>query len=356
MNLKINDRVKIRDIEFFNNFNLNLRYDSLSSTFNFGFYFDSLNPDHRELACVSHFHEAIVEHNGKRLMTGYILSQVFEDQSQKSLSQFAGYSLTGVLEDSNIPPSLYPLQSDGLSLREIANKLIQPFKLKMIVDSSAAAKMDKVFQKTTAEATQTIKDYLNDLTSIRDIVMSHDAMGNLLFTTAKTKQSPILIIGPEGIPGVTMSLSFSGQPLHSEITVIKQADSKGGNAGQATIINPYVPIVYRPKVIIQNSGDDNDTSSAARMALSEELRNIVLTINIDRWDIDGEFVLPNNIIRVKNPNLFLFKEVDWFIESINYTGDNVTQTAVLTCVLPEVHNKSTPVNIFVDPHKNAPTL
>lgn len=356
MNLKINDRVRVRDVEFFNNFSMNLRYDSLSSTFNFGFYFDETNPDHRELACVSHYHEAIIEHNGELMTTGYILAQTFDDQPAKTLSQFAGYSLTGVLEDCQIPTSLYPLESNGLSLRQIATKLIKPFKLKMVVDSSVDAKMDKVFDKITANATQSIKDYLNELSSARDIVMSHNEKGDLVFTSAKVNQAPILIIGDEPLPGISMSLAFSGQQMHSQITVLKEASKDGGNAGEATILNPYVPIVYRPKVISQNSGDDNDTKTAARMALSEELRNIVLTISIDRWEIDGKIVKPNNIIRVKNPRLFLFKQTDWFIESIAYTGDNTSNKAVLTCVLPEVHNKAVPKNIFVDPHKNAPLL
>jgi len=356
MNLKINDRIKVRDIEFFNNFNLTLRYDSIASTFNFGFYFDPSNPEHRELACVSHFHEAIIEHNGETLVTGYILAQSFTDQAEKQLVQFAGYSLSGVLEDCQIPPSLYPLQSDGLTLRQIATKLIKPFKLSMIVDSAVDKKMDKVYPKTTAKETQSIKDYLNELAGQRNIVLSHDSAGRLLFTEAKADQQPILIIGPEGLPGVTMALSFSGQQLHSEITVLKQADSGGGNAGQITIANPYVPIVYRPKVVTQSSGDDNDTQEAARMSLSEELRNIVLTINIDRWEINGVLIRPNNTIRINNPNLFLFKEVDWFVESINFVGDNTKETAVLTCVLPEVHTKKTPLNIFVDPHFNAPRV
>jgi prophage tail gpP-like protein len=356
MNLKINDRIQVRDIEFFNDFVLNLRYDSLSSTFNFGFYFDSTNPDHRELACVSHYHEAIIEHNGQRMMTGFILAETFTDQPAKQLTQFAGYSLPGVLEDCQIPTDLYPLQSDGLNLRQIAEKLVRPFKLKIIVDESVSKKMDKVFPKTTANATQSIKEYLNDLASSRDIVMSHDSNGALLFTSAKVDQQPILIVGPEGIPGVSMTMAFSGQQIHSHITVIKQASADGGNAGEFTIRNPYVPIVYRPKVITQNSGDDNDTATAARMALSEELRNIVLTVNIDRWEIDGKLILPNNVIRVRNPNLFIFKQTDWFIESIAYKGDNLSNTATLTCVLPEVHNKKSPKNIFVDPHENAPTL
>lgn len=358
MILKINDRVKVRRVDFFNSFTLNLKYDAIASTFAFKFYFDPKNPDHRELSCVSHYHEAIVEHNGETLVTGYILSEAFTSSSVKELTQFGGYSLPGVLEDCKIPPSLYPLQSDGLSLRQIAQKLLAPFKIRMVVDQAIASRIDLVYQKTTAKETDSIKSYLTELASQRNIIISHNENGEVLFTEAKANQSPILNFEPgnNSIPFTDMAMSFNGQSLHSEITVMKQASSEGGNAGQSTVYNPYVPIVYRPEVIIQSSGDDNSTSDAAKNALAAELKNITLTITTDRWEVNGKILKPNNIISVINPELFIFKKTNWFIESINFTGDNTKTIAVLTCVLPEVYNGKTPKNIFVDPHQNFPRI
>ncbi len=355
MILKINDRIRVRTIDKFNKFTLDLRYDSFSSTFGFEFYFDPKNADHKELACVSHFHEAVVEHNGEVLVTGYILSQVFNSSNVKEMTQFAGYSLPGVLEDCEIPPSLYPLQSDGLTLKEIASKLLAPFKIKMSIDSSVASKMDIAYDKTTAKETQNIKQYLTELAAQRNIIISHDVNGVLLFTSSKADRPPILHFENENnsIPFTHMGLSFGGQPMHSDITVIKQASSKGGNAGEATVTNPYVPIVYRPKVLVQSSGDDNSTQEAAQNALAAELKNIVLTITTDRWEVDGKILKPNNIISVLNPECYLYKKTNFFIEKINFTGDNEKTTAVLTCVLPEVYNGKVPKNIFVDPHKNS---
>ena len=63
----------------------------------------------------------------------------------------SGYSLTGVLEDCEIPPKIYPLQSDNLSLKQIAQKIIAPFGLKMIVDSSVESLMNSSFKKSTAK-------------------------------------------------------------------------------------------------------------------------------------------------------------------------------------------------------------
>src|SRR5688572_1535114 len=111
MILKINHRLGVSKVEFFNNFNLNLKFDSVASTFGFQFYFDPTNKEHAELACVSHFHEAIVEHNDEVLCTGYILSNVFNRGPKKQLVQFGGYSKPGVFEDCEIPPDMYPLQS-----------------------------------------------------------------------------------------------------------------------------------------------------------------------------------------------------------------------------------------------------
>lgn len=353
--LKINDRINIRTIQFFNNFTLDLKYDSIASAFAFSFYFDPNDPAQAELACVSHFHEAQVYYNDQLLINGYILSETFTSAPQKELVSFTGYSLPGALGDCQIPPSLYPLQSDGLSLRQIATRLLAPFKLKIVVDDSVSSKMDIAYETTTAKETQTIADYLTELAAQRNIVLSHDPVGNLLFTSAKTNLTPILSFDSSlgnSIPYTKMNMSFSGQQIHSEITVIKQASKDGGNAGQATVINPYVPIVYRPKVIVQSSGDDNSTQEAAMNALTEELKNISLTIETDRWEVDGKLITPNNIITVVNPDLYLYKKVNWFIEQIKFVGDASKTTATLKCVIPEVYNNKMPENIFVDKHKN----
>ena len=143
-----------------------------------------------------------------------------------------------------------------------------------------------------------------------------------------------------------MGLTFNGQGMHSSITAMKQAGGDGGNAGQDTVLNPYVPFVFRPKVITQTSGDDNDTLSAAKSARSAELKNLKLVIETDKWEINGTIIKPNNIIEVTNPNLILFKKSRWFIERVNLIGNSKKMTASLTCVLPEVYDKSEPEYLF----------
>ena len=301
-----------------------------------------------------HYHEAILEHKGQKLLHGYMVQQDFTDAPVKEMASFSGYSLPGFLGDCQIPVDLYPLQYDGLTLKQIATKLIKPFSLKMVIDPLVEERMNMVYDKTTAEPTQTIADYLTELAAQRNIILSHDTQGRLLFTQLQTKGVPILSV-TEGLIGTHMTMSFKGQDIHSHITVIKQADSDGGNAGQYTIRNPFVPVArtYRPKTIIQTSGDNTSTKLAAQNALAAELRNIVLTVSIDRWELNGKLITPNALISVKNKNLYLYDKTNFFIESVAYEGDSEKQIAVMTCVLPACYDLSTPYNVFVDPHENS---
>lgn len=345
MILKINDRIRTRKVDYFNSINVSLRYDSIGSTFSFGYYFNPDNIEHKEMSCVGHYHIVEIEHLDEVLLTGYILSQQFTDESVKQLANYSGYSLTGVLEDCEIPTSIYPLQSDGLTLLEIARKICNPFGIKIVVDPSVLDDMNKVYNTSTAKSDNNIKSYLTTLAKQRDIILSHTNKGKLLFTKANTNSLPIALIDGN-TPGVTMSLQFNGQGMHSHITMVKEADIDNDNAGEYTVRNPYVPFVFRPRVIKQSSGDDIDTVKAAQNALAAELKNLVVNINVDRWDINGKIIRPNQIISVLNPEIYLYKRVDLFIESVDYFGDNERQTATLKCVLPEVYNGKTPKYLF----------
>lgn len=346
MELRINDRIRTRKVTFFNDYTLSLRFDSMASAFGFQGYFNPKNQEHVDLYCLGHYHIAYLEHNGELILTGNITNGRFPDGEDEELVGFSGYSLGGVLEDCTIPPSLYPLQSDGLTLREIAGKLIQPFGLSMIVSDSVRAAMDEPYEKTTAEPGQKIKEYLTELATQKDIVISHNNRGSILFTKAQTRQQPFLKFNrdlKESIPFSKMELDYNGQGIHSHIHAVKQAGKDGGNAGEFEIRNPYViGSVFRPITIVQSSGTDDDTEKVARMALAAELKNIKLTITTDRWEVDGKIIKPNTIVSVVNPKCYLFKESKWFVEQIDFAGDQEKTVATLTCCLPEVYNGAIP--------------
>lgn len=337
MILTVDNRSEVKNIEFFNSFTLNLRYDSVASAFSFSFYFDPNNSDHKFIASVANYSLVRLYHNGKLLLTGFILNNTFKDAAKNELASISGYSVPGVLEDCAIPPSAYPLQSDGLCLREIAEKFLLPFQIKIDIDPSVRDLMEIPIETTTAEPTARVKDYLGSLASQKNIILSHTPKGHLLFTKAKADDKPIYHF-EENPPAFEYDFIFPGQEMHSQITVIKQADEEGGNAGEYTIYNKYVPkstTAFRPEVIIQTEGDDISTKQCAENALAAEIAKIKLDISIANWDVSNDVVTPNTNITVKNPRVRIPNKTKFFIRETTLTGNNKEMSAKLVCALPE---------------------
>lgn len=348
--LKVYNRKRDIKVDKFEGFSLSLRYDSITSDFTFGIYFNPDLPDHRLIVAPSQYNLVKLEYKGKLIFTGFIINHPFTTGPEISLVPLSGYSLAGVLEDCSIPTSTYPLQTDGLSLLQIAKRFVKPFDININVDPSVQSLMNQSIATTTAKAGQTVKAYLTELCEQRNIVLTHNAKGELLFTLAKTNEKPIFTFKEDTL-GYSIKLNFAGQGIHSHITVIKQADEDGGNAAEITITNPYVPRgvkSYRPIVVVIDSGDDISVENAAKAILAAELKNITLVIECEKIDIDGVLIVPNNTIAVEPiERLFLFKKTTWFIQEVTYKGDSEGQTCVLTCVRPECYNGATPINIFV---------
>lgn len=380
MELIINDRIRQRKVDKFNSVKVVLRYNSIASPFSFDFFYDPDIIETKELACIGHYHICKLYHNGELMLTGQMLSEAFTNSSVRQLVAIGGYSLPGILEDSHIPtndaideamasvtkvgnqpksinlkvkpgdpkPYCYPLQADGLTLREIATKLLAPFGIRMVVDDSVKAEMDDPFSETSADAKDTVKHYLTELATQKNINITHDRYGNVVFTKVNTNVKPIFFfdVPRGGLPGTKMAMHFNGQQMHSQITVMQQADADVDNAGESTVTNPYVPFIFRPKTIIQSSGTNIDTELAAKNALAAELKNMTITVTIDRWAINNKLIFPGQLISVKNPEIYIFNKTDFLIESIEFSADQKEETAVMTCVLPEVYNNNTPQYIF----------
>lgn len=351
MILRINDRIRNRKIEFFNDFHLNLKYDSLASIFSFKFYFNPENPEHKDLAVPGHYHLATVEHNNELLITGQILSETFSSAAERSPVSIGGYSLPGILEDCNyVPPANGSLQFTGLPFDQIARQVIAPFGLGIVIDPIVSSLMGETFEETECNISQTVKGYLSQLASQKNIVLSHNAKGQVVFTRAPLYGKPIFNFTKD-LPTTSMSLGFNGQAMHSHIYVVAQADVNDADTTTSEPIrNPYViNTVYRPKVIVQSSKSvkaEVDPLQAARNARAQELKGLSLKIVTDRWIINDKIIRPGQMISALNPEVYLYKKTNWIIEEVDLVGDKKKTTATLTCVLPECFNGGEPSYIF----------
>lgn len=342
-------KINGKKYDFFTNLTINLNHGDLASSFSFSAFYDPTQPAHREIFRPFTYSDCVIEtEEGQVILTGTILSHKFGTSSQRRLATLSGYSKTGVLIDSTIAAVNYPLEKTELTLAEVARELCDPFGIPVTVSRDANAANEK-FAKVVADPTETVGSFLTKLAAQKNLVLNHDVLGNLFIELISTFSTPVAFF-EDGQPGVEISLDANGQALHSEITVMKQASTNTDNAAEASFSNPYVD-AFRPLVKKQSSGSDNNTADAAKNSVLAELRNgLKLVIKTDRWEWvnnSPELIIPNRLISVKSPDNFLFNQTKMFVDSVVLQGSKTSETAILTCIIPEIFQGGSISNIFV---------
>lgn len=326
----------IEDKEYkgFIQYSINLAFNTIAGSFSFDFQRDIYDLFLEYPDC------EIREDDDKLILTGTLLAPNLSVTDRPEIIQAIGYSRTGILEDCTIPISSYPLQFDNLSLAQIADKLLDPFGLKWESSGGVDSDMNKSYKKINSGPGTPVKQFLQQLSSQRNIYLSYTPEGKVLFTRFVPDETLPSGYIDENQPGVNnIKLSINSQSLHSSITVIKQASKDNPDGGQATVNNPYVS-KFRPKIKILNTGDIFDVEKAARNELSSELSNIKVTFNTTKK------YLPGQTVDVTAPKIKLINE-RLFIESVNIAGNNKNEDNYsVTCTLLNAYADIPVYNIF----------
>jgi prophage tail gpP-like protein len=342
-----------KEFTHFSNVDVNLKLDSVASSFSFDGYFDIqdriLEKLFKPLSYLPCEVWAKDLDNGinEKLITGTILNQALSIQRNKQLTGVSGYSKTGVFEDCNIPISSYPLQFDGLGLDKIAKKLCDDFNIQLKIFDNARKDAAKPFELTKAQPTESIKQFLSNIAMNRNITVAHDNFGRLLLYKVEGKVPPKFKINENDIGVISVSINPNGQRVHSDITVIKQASTKNQNEGQTTITSPFVePGVKRPKVQIFQHGAQTDTKLAATQMVCTEAKNFPITIELEGWTFQNKIARAGFYIELTAPSIFL-ETTKLVLQNVQFSlnpekGKTMTLTAVLPCVYTGVLPKKSP--------------
>lgn len=338
MRIKINGNNYL----FFNQLNIDLKLDSIASTFSFVARFNPNNENHKKLFKPLSYNKVEIFNDADNLIfTGVIVNHSFASGSTSNLVNVSGYSLPGILEDCTIPVRNYPLESTNRSLKDISERLCGLFGVKVIIDSSVGNDANRVYKKSVASPTDTIKSYLSKLTSQRNVVLSHDNKGRVLLFKPNGESKPKYSFNSQN--ALVMSLKVNGQGLHSLISVVRQPSSdNAGVSTQDSIENPLIPI-FRPTTKVLSSGEDTDTKNAADNELASELKAITLDVELNKLFDD---IFPGDIIEIVNPEIYIFSKVNFMVSSVKFSVDNTSQRTSINLVLPETYTSKVPKKIF----------
>ena len=211
--------------------------------------------------------------------------------------------------------------------------------------------MESKYEQSDANEKQSVKSYFAKLLNQKNIVMTHDVQGRLVFTKP-IKKKPLFYYDIDTNPivsGMSMGLSFNGAGFHSDIFVFGQQEfDEEAQASEGEIDNPIVPILFRPRVesLSSKSDDELDAQTFAENLRAAELKNLSLTIAFDRTIFNDMVFVPGEIISVRNKKIYLYNKTDWFIEGVSIKENSKEKTTTLHCVLPECYTGGTPVSPF----------
>ena len=339
MKIKINGTY----IKFFDEVRIVLNLDSVASTFSFIGRYNPENPLHRKVFKPLSFSKVeVFNDDDKLILTGTIINHDFNSEARPELWSLSGYSTAGVLEDVNIPYNLYPLESLQRNLKDITERLIAPFGIKLFIDPSVSKDAGAVFEKSVATPAESIKNYLSKIASQRNIVMSHNAKGDLVFFRPNTNGAPKARFNQQNT--LKMSLSVKGQGLHSQISVLRQPSDEASNISPVDTVNNPLIHINRPSVQLLSSGSDTATKSAADNELASELKNIQFSVELNRF----ENLTPGDIVEVQNEEIFLFEYTRLMVSAVAMSETTEGSGMILSLVLPESFTGNQPKNIFND--------
>lgn len=353
--------LKVGGYEFsrFNNFRLNLVYNSIASTFSFDGFVDMNNPVHRKLFKPLSYQDCELTIDKRKVLTGTILNTSTGVTGTSQLAGISGYSKPGILNDCTIPADL---QSDGLTFKQICEKVCKPFGINVLVTDSLYPDIDSTpsradltgnkenekIQSTTAETAMSAYEYLSKLAKERNLILTHDVNGNLVITKLNSEKKSIATF-TENKPSTSISLAVNGQGIHSDLKIEGQASLETDVAVESEIKNTLVS-KYRPIRRTKQTGDNNQSTDTVEMMRGDELKAIGLTIVTPDWYwTDGKVlrvIIPNECIEVISPSNFLRKKSKWFVESVDIEGDETQTIATIKAVLPEVYTGKQPQSIF----------
>ena len=336
-------KLKINNVSFlfFNSFSLGLKLDAVASSFSFSVKFDPDNESHRDLfKPLSYNKVELFNDDNKLLLTGTIVNHSFTSSEVPHLVSVSGYSIGGILEDVNIPYTSYPLESLKRSLKDIAEKLLSLFNLNMIIDDSAKNDMNLIYDKTVASPGESIKSYLSKLAAQRNIVLSHNEKGDIVFFKPDFKSKARYFFNETNT--ISMKFSVKGQAFHSKIWVLRQPSKDNEGLTPVDTVENSLVNLFRPSAKVLSSGTDTDTAKAVKNALAGEMKNISLSILLSE-NLD---VLPGNIIDVQNKELYLFNKTRFVVSGVSLKKTTESTSTTLSLVLPEAYTGNNPVKIF----------
>lgn len=277
------------------------------------------------------FRDAAIDVGGSRLFSGTVLTPAPNLTETSRRVTVAAYSRAAVLNDSQPPASLFPLEFNGQTLFEIAAALCAPFGLAAVfLDDPGPA-----FDKVAIAPTKTVFSSLIDLAKQRGLIITNDENGNLLFQKSVQPGNPVAIFSEGDGPIGAVTPRLNPQKYYSHVTGIQPA-ATGAAGSQYTVENPHLTGIIRPHTFTANDTKSGDLKTAVEATAGRMFAGAVsYVVPVATWrDSSGELWRPNTNLILQAPGAMIYNPYEFVIRQVTFTRAANSESAALVLMLP----------------------
>jgi prophage tail gpP-like protein/phage tail protein X len=307
-------------------------------TFEFAAPFDPESRADRDAFAPFRFQPTAITVGGARLFTGVLVRVQPEISPDGTTVTAGGYSRAGVLGDCNPSPASYPLEFNGMTLREIAHALAEPFGVPVAFTADAGP----VFDRVACGPTVGVWSFLVDLAKQRGGVFSSAADGSLEFIRPTPAGVPVARLAQGRAPLVGVSPQFDPQQYFSDVTALAPKGI-GLAGGQYTAKNERLTGVIRPYAFQASDTAGGDIQTAATAKLGRMFTAATYRVEVATWRTPaGNVWAPGDTVELTAPGAMVYKPFLFKIRGVTLRGGSAGSTAELELIIPESFTRGQP--------------
>jgi prophage tail gpP-like protein/phage tail protein X len=292
--------------------------------------FDHTAEGFREMFQPFSFKSVEVTVGGSPLFTGTMVNPTPIMTANGVTLSVTAYSLPGVLADCTAPVSLFPLEFNGLAIKDVATKLCEPFGITVAMEGDPGA----VFGRVRIETEERVWPFLMRLAQQRGLLLSSSSAGALRIYSPSTPTQPSAVLrqGESPLQGVTPL--FNAQEVYSSITGLEPVRS-GRPGSKYTARVPRVgtvrPYTYRLPDTLDADARTAVEGKAGRMYGAA----VGYTAPVATWRTPaGELWSPGMLVQLEAPDAMIYRSYGLQVRTVTFNRSASSETAVLGLVLP----------------------
>jgi prophage tail gpP-like protein len=324
----------------FTGYEINLAYDTFD-TFSFSAPYSDAMTELKSAVTPFAFKSCEVYYDDERLFTGTLLTPDPELTDKSIEITLQGYPLCGVLNDCMVPPTKYPLQCMGLTIKGIADAACEPYNIPVIFDGEVGP----AFTEVSIEPTEKIMDFLTKLAKQRNLLFTNNEKGQLVFFNAKSEK-PFVTFAEGKTPLLSIKPKFSTQAFYSHITGFTKTDAEYPSYSW-TYENKYLinkGIFRHHSLTIDDAENSSDLQNAVRSFAGRMFADSVCyELECEKhYNADGQRFKKGMTVGVTAPSAMITRATDFIARNIKLSRTTEGKTAALTLVLPGSYSGELP--------------